>query len=55
MPLIQAEAPAFREFLLELAQTAAKAHREGGFMGVGGVQVSELELAAIAKVRRALS
>lgn len=43
----------FRSFLLELAEVAANAHREGGFMGMGGVQVTAAEEAAIERVKRA--
>jgi hypothetical protein len=44
---------AFRGFVLELAEVAANAHREGGFMGMGGVQVTAAEEAAIERVKRA--
>jgi len=44
---------AFRGFVLELAQVAAHAHREGGFLGMGGVQVTAAEEAAIERVKRA--
>jgi hypothetical protein len=46
--------PAFSAFLIRLAEVAANAHREGGFMGVGGTLVSEAEAIAIAKVKAAL-
>ncbi len=48
------ESRAFREFLIGLAETAANAHKEGSFMGIGGSRVSQAEAAAIAKVKRAL-
>lgn len=41
------EVEAYRGFVLTLARAAAEAHREGGFMGVGGSQVSETEQAAL--------
>lgn len=47
--------PAYRDFLLWLAETAAGAHREGGFMGVGGAPVSPVERAMIARIERALT
>lgn len=50
-----ADMPAFRDFLIELAETAANAHREGGFMGFGSSRVSPAEAAAIDKVKRALT
>ena len=37
------EADAFRRWLLQVAQAAADAAKEGGFMGFGAVQVSEGE------------
>jgi hypothetical protein len=49
-----AEAPAFRQFLLGLAETAANANKEGGLMGVGGSRISAAEASAIARVRQAL-
>lgn len=49
-----AEAPAFKEFLVGLAETAANAHKEGSFMGLGGSRISQAEAAAIAKVKGAL-
>jgi hypothetical protein len=57
--MVGARAPedleAFREFLIELAETAANAHREGSFMGFGGSKVSAAEAAAIEKVKQALT
>ncbi len=54
---VQARAPAdleaFRTFLVELAEVAANAHKEGGFAGVGGVRVTAAEAAAIGRVKRA--
>ena len=41
------EVDAYKRFVVTLAEAAAKAHREGGFMGVGGKQVSESEQAAL--------
>ena len=56
--LVAARAPAdtaaFKEFLVGLAETAASAHKEGSFMGVGGSRISQAEAAAIAKVKQAL-
>ncbi len=37
------EAAAYRQFLLGLADTVAHAHKEGGFLGIGGKQVSDEE------------
>ena len=41
------EVEAYKRFVLSLAQAAAEAHKEGGFLGVGGKQVSPEEQAAI--------
>ena len=38
---------AYKGFVLAVAQTAAEANREGGFLGVGGEEVSEREQAAL--------
>jgi len=48
------EAEAYKAFVLALAEAAAKAHREGGFMKVGGKQVSEGEQAALDEIARTL-
>lgn len=49
-----ADLPAFRGFLIELAEAAANAHREGGLAGLGGVRVTAAEASAIARVKKAL-
>ncbi len=46
--------PVFRQFLVELAEVAANAHSEGGFMGFGSSRVGPAGAAAIEKVRQAL-
>lgn len=48
------EVEAYKRFVLTLAQEAANANREGGFMGVGGQQVSETEQAALDEIRATL-
>jgi hypothetical protein len=45
---------AFRTFVVDLAEAAAKAHKEGGFGGLGGVRVTAAEAAAIVRVKKAL-
>lgn len=45
---------AYKRFVLTLAQEAANAHREGGFLGVGGEQVSEGEQAALDEIAATL-
>ena len=37
------EAQAYGQFILSLADTVAHAHKEGGFLGIGGKEVSESE------------
>lgn len=50
-----AEAEGFKRWLLTISQRAAEASKEGGFMGFGGVRVSDAEKAALADVARALA
>ena len=44
----------YRKFALEVAKRAAEAHKEGGFLGVGGQRVSEAEQTALDDVAAAL-
>jgi hypothetical protein len=48
------EASEFKQWLAKVAQTTAEATKEGGFLGFGGVLVSEQEKAALATVNSAL-
>jgi hypothetical protein len=48
------EAAQYRQFLLDVAQKAAAASKEGGFLGFGGVQVSGDEKALLAELSAAL-
>ena len=48
------EVEAYKRFVLTVAEAAASAHREGGFMGVGGKQVSDTEQAALADIAATL-
>jgi hypothetical protein len=48
------EAEEVKRWLLGIAQRTAEAAKEGGFLGFGGVQVSETETGAIRDVARAL-
>jgi hypothetical protein len=48
------EAEGFKRWVLATARHAAKAASEGGFLGIGGVQVSDAEKAALADVAAAL-
>jgi hypothetical protein len=49
-----AEAEAFREWIMECAQRAAEAAKEGGFMGFRAEQVSQGEKDMLAQLRAAL-
>ena len=37
----------YRRFVMEVGEAAAKAHKEGGFIGIGGKEVSAEEQAAL--------
>jgi hypothetical protein len=41
---------AYKAFVLRVARTAAEAHKEGGFIGIGGRQVSEQEQTALDEI-----
>jgi threonine dehydrogenase-like Zn-dependent dehydrogenase len=47
------EADAYRRMLIAVAEDAANAAKEGGFLGFGGVRVSEKERAFIDEVSKA--
>ena len=49
-----ADASAFKTFLNTLAQKVAEAATEGGFLGLGGVPVSEAEKATLSEIAEAL-
>jgi hypothetical protein len=49
-----ADAPAFKAWLNAIAAKVAEASKEGGFLGFGGVQVSEAEKATLAEIATAL-
>lgn len=48
------EVEAYRSFVLELAEAVASAHKEGGFMGVGGTEISEDERRALDEIATTL-
>jgi len=48
-----AEADAYKAMLVGVAQKAAEASKEGGFLGFGGVRVSDAEQAFITEVKKA--
>jgi hypothetical protein len=41
------EVEGYKRFVLDVARAAAEAHKEGGFIGIGGRQVSEAEQAEL--------
>jgi hypothetical protein len=49
------DAAPFKAWLKGISQDVAKASKEGGFLGFGGVQVSEAEKATLADINRVLS
>ncbi|MEM7191480.1 MAG: hypothetical protein AAF405_01210 [Pseudomonadota bacterium] len=49
------DAPAFKAWLASIAQGVAEASKEGGFLGFGGVQVSDTERVTLTEIRKALS
>jgi hypothetical protein len=57
--LLDAKAPndaaAFKSWLQSISQQVAEAAKEGGFLGFGGVQVSDAEKATLAEISSALS
>ena len=48
------DAKAFKAWLNHIANTVAEAGTEGGFLGFGGVKVTESEKATLAEISRAL-
>jgi hypothetical protein len=49
------DAAAFKAWLEDIARRVAEASKEGGFLGFGGVQVSDAEKATLAEISGALS
>jgi hypothetical protein len=49
------DAAAFKAWLAGLARRVAEAAKEGGFLGFGGVQVSDAEKATLAEISAALN
>ena len=48
------DAPAFKAWLQTISKNVAEASSEGGFLGIGGVQVSDAEKATLADISKAL-
>ena len=49
-----AETDSYKAFVMRVAQAVASAHKEGGFLGIGGKQVSDAENQALDEISAAL-
>jgi hypothetical protein len=49
-----AETDAYKTFVMTVAQAVAGAHKEGGFLGLGGKQISDAENQALDEISTAL-
>jgi hypothetical protein len=49
------EATAFSQWVVDIAQAAADAAKEGGFMGIGATRVSDREQSMLERVRQTLT
>ena len=59
MAILEARATAaeiddYKRFVMTVAQAAAGAHKEGGFLGIGGTQISDAENRALDDISAAL-
>jgi hypothetical protein len=50
-----AEAEAYKQWVISLAQKTAEASKEGGFLGIGGTPVSDEEKSAVENLASALN
>jgi hypothetical protein len=48
------DADAYRTFVVAVARAAAEAHKEGGFIGIGGRKISDEEAAALKEIQAVL-
>jgi hypothetical protein len=48
------EVDAYKRFVMSVAQAAASAHKEGGFLGVGGKEISDAENQALDEISTTL-
>jgi hypothetical protein len=48
------ETDAYKRFVMTVAQAVAGAHKEGGFLGIGGKQISDAESQALDEISMAL-
>jgi hypothetical protein len=44
----------YKRFALSLAETAARSHKEGGFLGIGGTEISDSESAVLDEIAQTL-
>jgi hypothetical protein len=49
-----AEADSYKKFVMTVAQAVAGAHKEGGFLGIGGKEISDAENEALDEISSAL-
>ena len=49
------DAAAFKAWLEEISKKVAEASKEGGFLGFGGVKVSDAEKATLTDIQKTLS
>ena len=50
----RSEIDAYKKFVMTVAEAVASAHKEGGFLGIGGKQISEAEDQALDEISKAL-
>jgi DNA-binding FrmR family transcriptional regulator len=48
------DATAFKLWLQQISEHVAKASKEGGFLGIGGVSISDAETATLTEISEAL-
>jgi hypothetical protein len=48
------EVDAYKRFVMTVAQAVASAHKEGGFLGIGGKEISDAENQALDEISAAL-
>jgi len=49
-----AETDSYKKFVMSVAQAVAGAHKEGGFLGIGGKEISDAENEALDEISAAL-
>ena len=49
------DAAPFKNWLAEISQKVAEASKEGGFLGFGGVRISDAEKATLADIQKTLN